>query len=98
MTGAQFTGSLEILFLGIPIVTIITLTRGEDRNRGLMTSENQFARGDQCQKKNMYYLYIIETREIQRESAIILKGYVNHHCEVCPYDTCPIKAFKKQMM
>jgi len=46
VTGAQFTGSLEILFLGIPIITVIVLTRGEDRNGILMTSENQFARGD----------------------------------------------------
>jgi hypothetical protein len=27
-----------------------------------------------------------------------LKGYVNHHTEVCPFDTCPIKAFKKMML
>jgi len=25
----------------------------------------------------------------------VLKGYINHHVEVCPYDTCPIKNFIK---
>lgn len=43
-------------------------------------------------------MHIIETKEIDRYSAIILKGYINHHTEVCPFDACPIKAFKKLMM
>ncbi len=47
--------------------------------------------------KNNYYIHIVESKEINRHSAIILKGYINHHSEVCPYDSCPIKAFKKQL-
>jgi hypothetical protein len=34
---------------------------------------------------------------VDRYSAIVLKGYINHHTEVCPYDNCPIKAFKKMI-
>lgn len=63
-----------------------------------MTSESQIETGDECQKKNFYYIYIIETKEVTRQSAIILKGYINHHTEVCPFDTCPIKAYKKMML
>jgi hypothetical protein len=54
-------------------------------------------RPEQCQKKNFFYLNIIETKEVDRYSAIVLKGYINHHTEVCPYDNCPIKAFKKMI-
>ncbi len=43
-------------------------------------------------------MHIIENKELDRFSAIILKGYINHHVEVCPYDSCPIKAFKRQML
>jgi uncharacterized protein with PIN domain len=95
---AKFTGSLEILFLGIPIICLLIYTRQEDRNRLLLTAENQFLRGEDCQKKNFYYIYITDTREQLRQSAIILKGYVNHHSEVCSFDNCPIKAFKKNMI
>ena len=45
--------------------------------------------------KNAYYLFLVETKEIERQSAIILKGYINHHTQVCPYETCPIKAYLK---
>ena len=98
ISGTKFTGSLEILFMGIPIIFLLIYTRQEDRNRLLLTSEMQIERGDLCQKKNFYYIYIIETKEMIRQSAIILKGYVNQHSEVCPYDTCPIKAFKRMML
>lgn len=97
IASAQFTGALEILFLGIPIIGVLVYTRQEDRNKLLLSSETQIAQAELCQKKNFYYLYIIESKEIVRQSQIILKGYVNHHSEVCPYDSCPIKAYKKQM-
>ena len=62
-----------------------------------MTTEQLLDRAEQCQKKNFFYLNIIETKEVDRYSAIILKGYINHHTEVCPYENCPIKAFKKMV-
>ena len=98
IASTNFTGSLEILFLGIPIILLLIYTKQEDRNKLLLTSEIQIERGDLCQKKNFYYIYIIETKEVMRQSSIILKGYVNHHSEVCPVDTCPIKAFKRMML
>jgi hypothetical protein len=60
-----------------------------------MTPENQIESGELCQLKNSYYLYIVESKEADRQSMIILKGYINHHVQVCPYDTCPIKAYLK---
>lgn len=98
LTGTQFTGSLEILFLGIPIICVIIYTRQEDRMRLLLTPENQLEKGEHCQKKNFYYIYIIETKEVLRQSAIILKGYINQHAEICPFDTCPVKAYLKIML
>ena len=77
---------------------MLIYTKQEDRFKLLMTSETQIESGDLCQKKNSYYIYILETKETIRSSSIILKGYVNHHTEVCPFDTCPIKAFKKMML
>lgn len=94
----KFTGALQMLFLGVPIICAIVYTRHEPRLRILMTSEKVLESAEICRKKNFYYFYIIDTREMLRESGIILKGYVNHHTVVCPYDTCPIKAFKRLMM
>lgn len=32
-----------------------------------------------------------------RDAAMTLKGYVNHHSEFCLLDDCPLKNFKKQL-
>ena len=62
-----------------------------------MASEAQIQKGELCQKKNFFYLHIIESKDVDRYSAIILKGYINHHSEICLVESCPIKAFKKQL-
>jgi uncharacterized ubiquitin-like protein YukD len=98
LTGTMFTGALEILFLGIPLICIIVHTKQENRLKLLMTTEKRIDTGDLCQKKNFYYLNIVDTRENRRESAIILKGYVNHHSEVCPYENCPIKQYQRVVL
>jgi hypothetical protein len=33
--------------------------------------------------------------DFSRDAGITLKGFVNHHSEVCPLEDCPIKCFKK---
>jgi hypothetical protein len=48
ISGAQFTGSLPILFLGIPIVCVLIYTKQEERNKILMTAETKFERGEEC--------------------------------------------------
>ena len=35
--------------------------------------------------------------EESRDSAMALKGYVNHHSEFCNLDDCPLRNFKKQL-
>jgi hypothetical protein len=39
LSGAKFTGSLEILFLGIPIICVLIYTKQEERFKLLMTAE-----------------------------------------------------------
>mmetsp|Transcript_20725 Transcript_20725/g.19769 ORF Transcript_20725/g.19769 Transcript_20725/m.19769 type:complete len:132 (-) Transcript_20725:1330-1725(-) len=94
--GAKFNGALQIYLLGIPIICVLVYTLRETRLKLLMTPENRIQRLVQCQKKIFYYLAIIESKDLDRKSSIILKGYVNQHVEVCPYEHCPLKAFKRQ--
>lgn len=49
--------------MGIPLVVILVYTRQEDRLKLLMTSEMQIQKGEQCQTKNFYYLYIVENKD-----------------------------------
>jgi len=38
---------------------------------------------------------LIETKENNRESAILIKGFVNYHEMTCVDDDCSLKQYKK---
>lgn len=38
-------------------------------------------------------LHLIETKDSSRESAILIKGYVNYHEMSCSDDNCSLKTF-----
>lgn len=48
-------------------------------------------------KGNIYILYHTFLEE-DREAAMTLKGYLNHHSEFCYLDDCPLRNFRKQML
>jgi hypothetical protein len=50
----------------------------------LMLNPAQMQKEEECQRKNFYYLYIVDTKDASRHSSIVLKGYINHHVQVCP--------------
>ena len=62
----QFTGALFILFLGIPMLAVIIYTRAENRLNLLLLPESKIESGDLCRKKNFFYFYIIDTRDMFR--------------------------------
>ena len=94
---AEFNGAIEIYLLGLPIIIVILYTRDDGMNLILMTSELRLPNPETCQRKNAYYQSIVDAKDTSRSAAILLKGYVNHHTLVCPYSTCPIKAYKRLM-
>ena len=90
---SKFSGALELYLLGIPIVCVIVVTKKDTRLKLLLLNDFLVEKGEIFQRRNLYYLHIIENRE-NRTEGIILKGYINNHIQICPYDGCPIKEYK----
>jgi len=47
-----------------------------------------------------FSVFLIRKMHIEedRDAAMTLKGYLNHHSEFCPLDDCPLRNFRKQML
>jgi len=43
-------------------------------------------------------IHLIQTKETQRDSAILLSGYINYHEMTCLDDDCPLKVYKRHHM
>jgi len=44
-----------------------------------------------------YFLQLVQTKDTDRHSAIILKGYIYHHEDQCSNPECTLKTYKIRM-
>lgn len=49
---------------------------------------NNFQKGEEVALQIRYFLHLISTKDTDRRSAIILKGYIYHHEDTCPNADC----------
>jgi hypothetical protein len=59
----------------------------------LLTSLNRFHKGEKVQKQIKYYLELVDKREFDRDSKILLKGYLSIYEETCNIQDCALKKY-----
>ena len=90
---------LFIYLLGVPIIVALILTsRGDAHMKTLLTPVSKFQSGEEALKQVIHLIKLIQTKEVNRESAILLKGFVNFHEMTCVDDECSLKVYKKYHM
>ncbi|KAL4452980.1 hypothetical protein ABPG73_000906 [Tetrahymena malaccensis] len=90
----EFNGGLIIWILGLPFICFIMLTQKKSRIDTLITSQTKFRSGEQIQGHLRYVLELIGTQKTDRNSYMLLIGYVEKHKEVCQEEDCPLKIKK----
>ena len=93
MRNESFTGGIQLLFLGIPIV-IILISLLKDRRKNLLIQpilqfESDFALFN-CIR---YYTRLLETKDTNRHNYTYLKGIIYEHNDICKEPDCPIKIY-----
>jgi len=92
MENTLFEGSIIAWLLGIPFVILIILTNRDHRIDLLLINVNKFSSGQEVQDQIRYLLKLIEWQAANRNSAILLDGYIEIHKQSCNKDDCPLKA------
>ena len=59
----------------------------------LFTSINKFPNGEKAQKQIKYYLELVDKRELDRDSKILLTGYISIYEETCNIHDCALKKY-----
>jgi hypothetical protein len=91
MENTLFEGSIIAWLLGIPFVILIILTNRDHRIDLLLINVNKFSSGQEVQDQIRYLLKLIEWQAANRNSAILLDGYIEIHKQSCNKDDCPLK-------
>lgn len=54
----------------------------------LMLNVGNFLKGEEVMYQTRYFIELITKKDINRNSDIVLKGYVFQHEDSCPNDQC----------
>lgn len=79
--------------LGIPILIIIVITLPDNQVFLLFTSLNKFQKGEKVHKQIKYFLEIVDKKDFDRDSCILLKGYILIYEETCNIPDCALKKY-----
>lgn len=97
LSSTNFDSTILLFFIGIPIVIIIILTIKEDKILLLNQSINNLKTGEEVIEQIRYFLQLVDQREKDRESSVLLKGYILQHCEACTDVECYLLKYKKEL-
>jgi len=98
LSEAQFNAGLQIYLLGIPVVVILILTLKDDRMQEILVPIAKFLKGEEALNQINQIITLIKTRETDRESSVLIKGYVDHHEHTCIEGQCALKAYKRSLL
>lgn len=93
LSNTNFNGCLELFFLGIPIIVATILTQKDDKLSILLTNINKFLKGEQVQLQIRYFLEIVDKKDHDRNSKILLKGYIFLYEDFCTIPECALKKY-----
>ncbi len=93
LQSTNFNGCLELYFIGIPIIVAIIFTQKDDKLSILLTNINKFVKGEQVHLQIRYFMEIVDGKDHNRYSKILLKGYIFLYEDLCTIPECALKKY-----
>lgn len=87
----EFEGSILVFFLGLPFIPLIIITNRDRRIDSLLLNVNKFQSAHELASHIRYVLKLLAEESTNKESAILLDGYIEIHIRTCNKDDCPLK-------
>jgi len=95
---SSFNGGMQAFIMAVPLIGIIIITRTSRRQILLLKNLEDFDNPEEWFLKIRYYIDIVQHKEINREAAVQLNGFMFHHEESCINVNCPIKAYTSALI
>ena len=89
----NFDGCIGLFIIGIPIIFFLIITSDKIFKGNILFSINKLTNGIQAIKIIKQILYLIDTKDSNRSSKLVLTAYINQTEEKCIESDCPIKKY-----
>jgi hypothetical protein len=92
--GIVYDSGIQLFVLALPVIIIIIMTIKDDKKSLLIDSITNFTNGESVEKTTRYFLELIDKKDIDRQSQLILNGYIYMYNEANNNPNHPLSAFK----
>ncbi|CAD8148074.1 unnamed protein product [Paramecium pentaurelia] len=92
---AEFSGGLIAWVIGLPFIVSIMLTTKKSKVDTLVRAQNKFSSGEDVWIHIRYVLQLISQADSDRNSYMLLIGYIEKHKETCKQNDCYFKQRRK---
>lgn len=89
----KFKGTVFLWIFGLPIIVVLLVLLSDDSSYVLSCNINQFQKGEDVQKYIRYFLKSVDNKNKDRNSDMLLKGYIYNHEETCDITDCPLSDY-----
>jgi hypothetical protein len=89
-----FEGGLVVWMCGLPFIGISILFERKSNIEKLFSSNLKFRSGEELEAHLQYVLQLIHNRDKDKNSYMLLLGYIEKHIEICMEENCPLKVKK----
>ncbi|KRX00216.1 hypothetical protein PPERSA_10715 [Pseudocohnilembus persalinus] len=87
----SFNGGLIAWLVGLPFLIFIMVSSRKSNIENLIKSQVKFKSGEEVQNHIRYVLELIDSKDKNKNSYMLLIGYVEKHKEICELDDCYLK-------
>ena len=94
---SSFNGGLMLLVMGIVIILVIIFTKNGIKIDDLINNITKGNNGHKCLMAINIFKELIEKRETDRNSKIVLDGYIQQIEEHCPLKDCSLKKYLQSL-
>ncbi len=95
---SDFNGGMQAFIMAVPMIGVIVVTKTSRRYYILLKVIDDFDNPDEWFLKIRYYIELVQHKEVSREAAVQLNGFIFHHEESCNNVNCPIKSYTNGLL
>lgn len=91
-----FNGGLVIWISGLPFIGAIITFEHKSNIDQLFSSNLKFKSGRELESHLVYVLQLVQNQDEDKNTYMLMTGYIEKHKEICVEDDCPFKSKKKR--
>lgn len=91
--GYGFNGAIYLFLFGIPLISLLIIVYSDNKIKILQKKLSHFQKGEDIQLHIRYFVKLVEEKNEDSKSDLLMKGFIFNHEKNCELLDCPINDY-----